>query len=265
MPNINDKDRLVGNISLNIKINDHLKALVRTGTDMWTDTRTNIVNFERVRNGNKTPGRYSEEVLRSQETNHDFLLTYDRMFGKNFSLVASVGGAQRTNFYKRNFTNVGELVVDGVYNLGNSNPSQNTVASTITESEVQSVYASSQFGYKNALFLDVSARNDWSSTLPSVDRSYFYPSVSGSAVLTDLLSISNPILSYGKIRASWAQVGNDADPYQLAQTFRASGSWNGSIPQYFENLTISNATLKPEITTGIEFGLDLKFLKTDSR
>ncbi|MCP9754409.1 SusC/RagA family TonB-linked outer membrane protein [Lacihabitans sp. CCS-44] len=261
LPNINDKDRLVGNISLSIKINEHLKALVRTGTDMWTDTRTNIVNFERVRNGNKTPGRYSEEVLRSQETNHDFLLTYDRMFGKNFSLVASAGGAQRTNFYKRNFTNVGELVVDGVYNLGNSNPSQNTVASTITESEVQSVYASSQFGYKNALFLDVTARNDWSSTLPSIDRSYFYPSVSGSAVLTDLLSISNPILSYGKVRASWAQVGNDADPYQLAQTFRASGSWNGSIPQYYENLTISNATLKPEITTGIEFGLDLKFLK----
>jgi TonB-linked SusC/RagA family outer membrane protein len=199
LPNINDKDRILGNISLSIKINEHLKALVRTGTDMWTDTRTNIVNFERVRNGNKTPGRYSEEVLRSQETNHDFLLTYDRMFGKNFSLVASAGGAQRTNFYKRNFTNVAELVVDGVYNLGNSNPSQNTVASAITESEVQSVYASSQFGYKNALFLDVTARNDWSSTLPSIDRSYFYPSVSGSAVLTDLLSISNPILSYGKV------------------------------------------------------------------
>ncbi|MCP9768853.1 SusC/RagA family TonB-linked outer membrane protein [Lacihabitans sp. LS3-19] len=261
LPNTNDKDRLLGNISVNIQLHDHLKAMLRSGTDMWTDTRTAIVNFERVRNGNKTPGRYSEEVLRSQETNHDFLLTYDRMIGKDFSIVASAGGAIRSNFSKRNYVYVGELVVDGVYNLGNSNPSQNTVASNITKSEVQSLYMSTQFGYKNALFLDVTARNDWSSTLPSIDRSYFYPSVSSSAVLTDLLSISNPILSYGKVRASWAQVGNDADPYQLAQTFRAAGSWNGSIPEYYENLTISNSTLKPEITTGIEFGLDLKFLK----
>ena len=128
--------------------------------------------------------------------------------------------------------------------LGNSNPSQNTVASNITKSEVQSVFGSAQLGYKNAMFLDVTARNDWSSTLPSNARSYFYPSVSGSAVLTDLLPIANQYLSYGKVRASWAQVGNDADPYQLAQTFRAAGSWNSSIPQYYENLTISNSTFK---------------------
>lgn len=261
LPYTNDKDRILGNISLSATFSKHLKGIFRTGTDMWTDTRINIVNFERVRNGNKTPGRYSEEVIRSQETNHDFLFTYDRMFGKDISLVASAGGAQRINYYKRNFTNVGELVVDGVYNLGNSNPSQNTVASAITQSQVQSLYGSAQMGYKNALFLDVTARNDWSSTLPSIDRSYFYPSVSASAVFTELFSIPQSLLTFGKVRASWAQVGNDADPYQLAQTFRASGSWNSSIPQFYENLTISNSTLKPEITTGLEFGLDLKFLK----
>lgn len=261
LPSTNDKDRLLGNISATIKVNDNLKAMLRTGTDVWSDTRISIVNFERVRNGNKTPGRYSEEVLRSQETNHDFLLTYDKMFGKDFSLVASGGGPIRTNYYKRNYTYVGELVVDGVYNLGNSNPSQNTVASTITGSQVQSLYSSIQMGYKNALFLDVTARNDWSSTLPSADRSYFYPSVSASAVLTDLLPISSSVLSFAKLRASLAQVGNDADPYQLTQTFRAAGSWNGSIPEYYENLTISNSTLKPEITTGKEFGMDLRFFK----
>jgi len=261
LPSTNDKDRLLGALSAQITFSDHLKLMLRSGTDMWTDTRINIINFERVRNGNKTPGRYSEEVTRSQETNHDFLLTYDNMIGRDFSVVTQLGGARRTNYFKRNFTNVGELVVDGVYNLGNSNPSQNSVASTIRESEVQSLYGSMQWGYKNALFLDVTARNDWSSTLPSQDRSYFYPSVSGSAVLTDLLNYSSSILSFGKIRASWAQVGNDADPYQLAQTFRASGSWNGSVPQYFENLTLANATLKPEITTGTEIGLDMRFLR----
>ncbi len=261
LPNTNDKDRLVGNLALNFTLTPNLKFMARSGTDMWSDTRTNIINFERVRNGNKTPGRYSEEVLRRQETNNDVLLSYDKALTTNFALVASLGAAQRTNFYKRNFANVGELVVDGVYNLANSNPSQNTIESRIEKAEVQSAYGSVQLGYKNALFLDLTARNDWSSTLPSNARSYFYPSASLSAVVTDLLNTPKYLLSYGKVRASWAQVGNDADPYQLAQTFRAGGSWNGALPAYYENLTISNATLKPEITTGIELGADLKFFK----
>jgi outer membrane receptor protein involved in Fe transport len=152
-------------------------------------------------------------------------------------------------------------VVDGVYNLANSNPSQNAIESRIERSEVQSAYGSLQLGYLNALFLDVTARNDWSSTLPANARSYFYPSVSASVVVSDLVIFSKDILSYAKIRGSWAQVGNDADPFQLLQTFRAGGSWNSSLPAYFENLTISNAFLKPEITTGIEVGVDLRFLK----
>ncbi len=261
LPFTNDKDRLVGNIALNFTLAPNLKLMTRSGTDIWSDTRTNIINFERVRNGNKTAGRYSEEVLRRQETNHDALLTYDKAINNNLAIVVSVGAADRVNYYKRNFANVNELVVDGVYNLANSNPSQNIIDSRIEKSEVQSAYGSMQIGFRNALFLDLTARNDWSSTLPSADRSYFYPSASLSAVVTDLLNASNYFLSYGKVRASWAQVGNDADPYQLAQTFRAGGSWNSSLPQYFENLVIANSNLKPEITTGIEVGADLKFFK----
>lgn len=261
LPNDNDKDRLLGNVSLNFKLTDDLKLMLRSGTDFWSDTRINIVNFERVRNGNKTPGRYSEEVLRSQETNSDFLLTYDKMFTPDFSFLMQVGGAQRTNFYKRNYTYVGELIVDGLYNLSNANPSQNIAESRLEKSEVQSLYGSAQFGYLNALFLDVTARNDWSSTLPSNDRSYFYPSVSASAVVTELFNLRSDLLSFAKIRGSLAQVGNDASPYQLAQTFRSGGSWNGSVAQYFENTTIANSGLKPEITTGVEVGLDLRFLR----
>lgn len=261
LPTTNDKDRLLGNISLQAKLTDALGLMLRTGTDVWSDTRINIVNFERVRNGNQTPGRYSEDVQRRQETNHDFLLTYDKMFGRDFSFLGQAGGAVRTNYYKRNYTYVGELVVDGLYNLSNANPSQNVAESAIFESEVQSVYGSVQMGYQNALFLDLTARNDWSSTLPIENNSYFYPSASLSAVVTDLLGVSSNLLSFGKLRASWAQVGNDADPYQLAQTFRSAGSWDGSIPQYYENTQLANAFLKPEITTGIEVGADLRFFR----
>ncbi len=268
LPSANDKDRLVGNIAVNYKLTDFLSLMARTGTDVWTDTRSNVVNFERVRNGNRTPGRYSEEILRRQETNHDIILTFNKSITPVFNVNAQLGGINRTNYYKRNYTYVGELVVDGLYNLGNSNPNQNQVASRIEKNEVQSVFGSAQFGYRNALFLDVTGRNDWSSTLPASARSYFYPSVSMSAVVTDLLNLQNNVLSFGKIRASWAQVGNDADPYQLWQIFKTPnstdrpglGPWNGSVPEFYENLTISNASLKPEITTGKELGLDLRFL-----
>ena len=261
LPLPNEKDRMVGNIALNYKILPNLTLLLRSGTDFWSDTRINILNFERVRNGNKTPGQYSEEVLRSQETNHDFMLSYNKELSSTFDIAAQVGGIDRTNYYKRNFAQVGSLVVDGLYNLSNSIPSLNTIASRIEKSEMQSLFGTFHVGYKNAVFLDLTGRNDWSSTLPKDARSYFYPSASISTVLTDLLPIHTPILSFAKVRASWAQVGNDASPYQLSQTYRSGGSWDGSIPQYYENTTISNSGLKPEITTGIELGADIRFLK----
>ncbi len=261
LPYTNEKDRLVGNIALNYQILPNLSVLARTGTDLWTDTRANVVNFARVRNGSATPGRYSEEVLRRQESNHDIIFTFNKPLTSEITANVQAGGVQRTNYYKRNYTYVGELVVDGLYNLSNSNVSQNAVESAIQKSQMNSLFGSAEFGWRNSLFLSATARNDWSSTLPSHARSYFYPSVSASAVLTDLFGIQSSILSFGKVRASWAQVGNDADPYQLAQTFRSGGSWNGSVPEFYENTTISNATLKPEITTGTEFGVDLRFLK----
>ncbi len=261
LPSTNEKDRLVGNIALNYQIMPYLSVMLRSGTDVWTDTRANVVNFARVRNGNPTPGRYSEEILRRQETNSDVILTFNKTLTTDLTANVQAGAIQRTNYYKRNYTYVGELVVDGVYNLSNSNVSQNAVESEIRKSEMNSLFASAEFGWRNSLFLSGTARNDWSSTLPSNARSYFYPSVSASAVITELLNIQSRVLSFGKIRASWAQVGNDADPYQLAQTFRSGGSWNGSVPGFYENTRIANSTLKPEITTGIELGVDLRFLK----
>lgn len=261
LPLSNVKDRLVGNIALNYKILPYLSVMARSGTDLWTDTRINILNFERVRNGNKTPGSYSEEVLRAQETNSDIILSFNKTLSKDFSVSAQAGAIQRTNYYKRNFAQVGSLVVDGLYNLSNSVTSLNTVASRIEKSAMQSLFATAQVGWKNALFLDFTARNDWSSTLPAEARSYFYPSVSASAVLTDLFNLQSSILSFGKIRASWAQVGNDASAYQLSQTYRAGSAWDGSTPEYYENTTIANSGLKPEITTGIELGLDMRFIR----
>lgn len=261
LPSGNEKDRLLGNVALTYKILPSLTLLVRSGTDFWSDTRINVSNFLRVRNGVRTPGRFSEEVLRSQETNSDFMLTFNKNLTPDFGLNVQFGGIQRKNYYKRNYFYVGEMVVDGLYNAGNSIPSANTIESKIEKSETQSLFATANFSWKDAIFLDLTARNDWSSTLPANARSYFYPSASLSAVLTELLNIKGNVLSFGKVRASYAQVGNDATPYQLQQTFLAKGSWNGTIPKFSENIEIANSNLKPEITTGLELGADLRFFK----
>ncbi|MEM9830689.1 MAG: SusC/RagA family TonB-linked outer membrane protein [Bacteroidota bacterium] len=255
--NPNEKDRFLGNIRLNYEFNDWLSLMLRTGTDVWTDTRINVTRYARTRFAFRA-GRYNEEVLRRQESNSDFILTFDKGFG-DLNVVAQVGGINRTNFYKRNYSQVNELTIDGVYNLGN-NASPNTDESLIEESEVNSLFGSAQFGFKNYLFLDVTARNDWSSTLPSDNNSYFYPSVSLSAVITDMLDVESNFLSFAKIRGSWAQVGNDADPYLLQQVFEPEGLWDTSVPKFAESEQIANATLRPEITTGIELGADLRFL-----
>ncbi len=260
-PLSNAKDRLIGNFALTYKPLDGLSMMLRSGTDLWTDTRILVLNFERVRNGNRTPGTYSEEVLRAQETNTDVIANYTRNLTPDFSLGVMAGVLTRNTYYKRNYALVRELVVDGVYNLSNSVPSTNSLESSIEKSESQSVFGSLQLGWRNALFMDITARNDWSSTLPAANRSYFYPSVALSAVLTDLLDISSNVLSFAKVRASYARVGNDTRPYRLTQNYRSVGSWNGNVAEYAESNVISNPSLKPEITTGNELGVDVRFFQ----
>ncbi|WP_345158866.1 SusC/RagA family TonB-linked outer membrane protein [Pontibacter saemangeumensis] len=255
----NDKDRIRGSVALNYAFNDKLSLLLRSGTDLWSDTRINVSRFERISNGNFRAGQYSEEVLRNQETNHDLILTYAGTLSPDISVTAQGGGAFRSNYYKRNYAQVEQLVIDGLYSL-NNNASPNINASAIEEKQVQSLFGSAQFGFREYLFLDVTGRNDWSSTLPANNNSFFYPSVSLSAVLTEMLHLNSSTLPFAKVRGSWAQVGNDADPYQLAQIFNARSPWNASVPSFAENTTIANATLKPETTTGTEIGADLRFL-----
>lgn len=259
LPLSNEKDRMLGNIALNYEVIPTLNIMLRTGTDFWTDTRINVLNYERVRNGTPVFGQYSEEVLRGQETNSDVMVTYSKEFSPTLKINAMAGGLIRNSYYKRNYVRVNQLVVDGVYNLSNSIPASNLSQSTIEEKASQSLFGSAQIGYSDAIFVDLTARNDWSSTLPASNRSYFYPSVGVSAILTELIHMTSRKLSFAKVRASWAQVGNDTDPYRLAQTYLSNTSWNGSVPQFYENKEIANSNLKPEMTTGIELGFETRF------
>ncbi|MFC4873320.1 SusC/RagA family TonB-linked outer membrane protein [Negadavirga shengliensis] len=257
--NANEKDRLVGNIAATYKFTDNLSLMVRSGTDYWTDTRTNVTNVERTKNFVKILGGFTESVISGQETNSDFILSYNKSLNNGLSFNVQGGGINRTNNFRMNEVNVRELTIDGLYNLGNY-ASPVIPSSEITKQVVNSVFGAAQIGYNNSLFLDITGRNDWSSTLPVDANSFFYPSVALSAVVTDLLDIQSGFLSFAKVRASLAQVGNDADPYMLNQVFVSQGLWAGTTPTYAESSEIANRNLKPEITTGQEIGLDLRFL-----
>lgn len=254
----NSKDRILGNVALTYEISKDLTLLARTGTDLWTDTRVAITRNERIKSGNERSQAFYEDVLRRQETNSDLLLTYNKYFNDNFSMNIQAGAAHRSNYFKRNYTGVNDVTINGLYNVAN-NATTNTNRSRIEEKEVNSVYAAASFGFKNAFYVDITGRNDWSSTLPLRNNSYFYPSVSTSIVLSEFLDLSATPFSFAKVRASWAQVGNDTDPYRLTQVFTPQDPWNSSTPTFSENSVIANNDLRPEKTTGIEFGADLRF------
>lgn len=255
----NEKDRFLGNVAIGYQLTEWLSILARTGTDLWTDTRIAVDRFARTKGGAFRAGRYSEEVLRNQESNSDIILKADKQF-TDFSVMFQVGAIHRTNYYKSNYTRVNELTIDGVYNLGN-NASPNLNESAIAETEMNSLFSAATLGYKNVLFLDVTGRNDWSSTLPQENNSFFYPSAALSAVVSDMIpAMFNNVVSFLKLRSSWAKVGSDAPPYYLQQVYNPKGLWNGSVPKFSESSQIYNKDLKPEYTTGIELGADIRFL-----
>ena len=250
----NDKDRIIGNVSFTYKLADYLTLTGRTGTDFYADRRT-TKRSKSIQSG-LVNGQYWEDNYFVKEQNTDFLLTFNKKITSDFSLTVNAGGNSRVNTIQRDYLEAPELTVPNLFNLANSKV-RPTVGNSISKKQVNSLYGSAQFSWKDQLFVDATARNDWSSTLPTANNSYFYPSVSVSGVITDMLGMSSKVLPYAKLRASWAKVGSDTDPYRLSQVYAAATAW-GSQTTFAENNTIYNDALKPEITTALEFGLEAR-------
>ncbi|GAB4040646.1 SusC/RagA family TonB-linked outer membrane protein [Spirosoma jeollabukense] len=247
----NDKDRVIGNITATYKLTDWLTLTGRTGTDFSNDRRIT----KQAKNVGVPNGSYAEDIVFVRETNSDFLLTADKRLS-DLHVVASVGGNARQNYTQRDYMYASELTIPNLYNIGNAK-SRPTVINRITDKRVNSLYGSASLSFRDYLFVDVTARNDWSSTLPAGNRSYFYPSVSASAIVTDMFGLSSNVLTYAKVRGGYAKVGNDTDPYNLTQVFSNEIAW-GNTTTFSENNLIYNKNLKPEITTAIEFGVETR-------
>lgn len=252
------KDRIIGNVSATYKFTPHLNLMVRGGTDFFSEYRF----IKRAYSTQRFPtGQYREDKINFNETNLDFLLNFSKDFGSNLSISANAGGNRMIQKNHFNALAANGLLIPEVYSFTNANgPLVQSIDRP--ERQINSLYAFAQIGWKNAIYLDLTARNDWSSTLPTDNNSYFYPSVSLSTVLTDLFDVpvSSPV-SFAKLRLGLAQVGSDASPFQLANPFLFGGTPFGTNATASPSNNLPNLDLKPELQTSFEVGADVRLFK----
>lgn len=251
--NQDTRDRLVGLASVNFDLTDWMSLTLRSGMDLYRDKRS-----ARTATGSfaNNAGDYSEGSLFFMETNSDILLQARHKFSDNFSLSGNIGGNLMNQTYEDEFAKAERLAIPHFYNV-NFGEERPVFSSSRSRKVLNSVYGSAQLAYKTWAYLDLTARNDWSSSLPRENNSYFYPSANLSFVWSEALGIESEKLNFGKLRLSAAGVGNDTDPHQLDLSYISNGDYLG----FPRNTTASQrppSDLKPERISSYEAGLDLR-------
>jgi TonB-linked SusC/RagA family outer membrane protein len=251
------KDRLIGNVDLTSQLTDDLTLSTKLGVDSFSQFTT---NRQAVGSNNAQNGYYAERQIRFEEVNASFLLNYNKNFTDDFAFSINFGGNHMNRNYDRISGSLPALELPNLYNLSNlQTGSTANIGNYHSGQQINSLLAFGQFSYKDMFFIDFTGRNDWSSILPTANNSFFYPSLAGSAVLTDVFPIlKENNFNFLKLRGSWAEVGSTGalNEYSLNQTFglRNSGFGNqASVPN-----TQYNPNLKAETVTSVEFGIDGK-------
>ncbi|MBW3468329.1 SusC/RagA family TonB-linked outer membrane protein [Arthrospiribacter ruber] len=247
-------NRFLGNIGATYLINDWLTASYRAGIDQYVDNRF-ILTSPTTLIGAGSNGSINEQSIGYQEINSNFLLTASRSLSENINMDVTIGN-QVTTINTTNLTASGSnFVIPDFWSVNNL--SQYQARSFPTSRSIIGVFADAKFDYKQTLFLNITGRNDWSSTLPRQNRSFFYPSVSMAYLFTETLNLSSSnTISYGKLRASFAEVGKDAAPYLVGNYYSTLVPFRG-VAGVERNSTIGSEELRPERTRGVEFGIDL--------
>ncbi len=250
------RNRVFGNVAVKWDILNWMNLNFRAGTDFYQERRKHV---EHNQSQDYPNGYFWQSKRFNQENNLDLFLNIDKNLSKTIRLTAMVGGNFRQNLYNGTSMTANELGVPNLFDI--SNAKGVPVASMFTSKhETNSIYAQADLSIKDYLFIGATARNDWSSTLPSGEWSYFYPSVNIGWVFTNNFKTHSKGFTFGKIRASYAIVGGDASPYSLSNVYLASASNFDGIVQYSYNRTLADSTLKPERKYSWELGANLKFL-----
>lgn len=253
--------RLFGNMKMEYQVLPDLKIMGRYSFSSNNEKRTYRQPWSSYGGdggGNNRPyGMFNETINNQREMNADFLISYKKKFGK-FEIDPSVGGNIMTQRNYLTYAGGDILVLPGLYTLSNVDRSSLTYYDNTYKKNIYSVYALANLSYNNMIFIDATARNDWSSTLPEANRSYFYPSVSLSGLVNEMVTLPSWV-SLFKVRAGVSQVGKDTSPYTIS-TVLNSGTW-GSYTTYSVPSNLPNINLKPEIASSFEVGTDLSFIQ----
>ena len=250
--NDDTRNRLLGFVKLNYQFTDELSVFARVGADF---TSQNIESVNQFGHWFYQSGRFNYSDSKASEVNIDFLATYNKDLGNDIGLTVIAGGNLRTSKSERS----------SIFGEGFKIPTQATVASATTlvpsysferTKKVNSFYASAQLSYQDIIFLDITGRNDWSSTLPSSNRSFFYPSASVSVLLNEVFELDNSLFNLAKARLSWAQVGNDTGPFQLDNTFNLNQNGYLDRTTLSRPSTLFDENIKPEKISTIEAGFE---------
>lgn len=246
------RKRIYGLAGFDFKPVDWINISAKAFLDQYT-----TLQEERVAR-DYTTGSYSRTTLDHNEMNYQLIASANKDIGTKFHIDASVGGNIMQQRYGINNGNYAGLIVPDLYTLTN-NIGRVNMSESVFQKRINSVFGNVTLGYDNAVFLDVSARNDWSSTLPRGNNSYFYPATSLSVIFSEWIS-SAKWLNFGKVRASVAQIGNDTDPYRTYVAYNAPVIYGTTGNSYIlRNPALGNSSLRPEISNEVEAGLELKF------
>jgi TonB-linked SusC/RagA family outer membrane protein len=252
MLNSMNKNGFIGTVSANYQLTKDLDLMIRTGLDMAFEFRAQQRPFSMT----KYPrGMYREQNVFNYESNTDFLLTYKKTLPRQLGLMVSAGGNAMRQSYDFAGLYADQLSQPGIYQISNS-LNQAVADPQKTQKAINSLYAATQLSFDEKMFIDITGRNDWSSTLPFRNNSFFYPSVGTSFLLNELFTLPRSV-SFAKVRASWAQVGNDTRPYQTTKYYDPIYGNSFTNPG-----TLFNADLKPEITSSVEIGLDVRLFQS---
>lgn len=248
-------DRVTANIRFDYDILPWLNASYQIGTNTYgTETKRITDIGSRAAEGKGAILLYN---FHDQTIESNLLLTFTpTLRNEDFSVKAVLGHNVFQDAFRYSYTNGTEIVAPGIFTIGNT---KTQVGNSYTqERRIWGAFADVSLSYKDYLFLELTGRNDWSSTLPKENRSYFYPGVSASFVFSDALELTNNTFTSGKIRASWARVGHDASPYQLFDIYGIGDPFLNQATAYVSSQA-NDPELKPEFTRQFELGTHLEF------
>ena len=277
-----ESERFYGKFQLDYDFLKYFKLTYRFGLDTSTEHHdTGTPNMSAIFTGtpnwkdalSKITGAASETTTRRREINQDLMLTFDKDVATHFHVNALAGFNGNERKYNYLYGRVTNLTIPTWYNLSNS-AEKPTLATYTQTRRLMGVFGQAELAYRDMLYLTLTARNDWSSTLPENNRSFFYPGVTGSWIFSELFSDNlRRVITYGKLRAAWGKTGNDANPYMTGSVFaqalaNSSGWWDSAFPftngnwnAYTVGNVLGSSTLSPEMTTETEVGLNMAFFQ----